>query len=243
MKIDYLDLLHPDPILIEGACNVRHIKIHELNGTKYKNYLWAISTLKITASDILKHFELLNDEEISSLSIEDINIFELWMSNESIAKALIKALGTFVVEPLSFNKSLMCIDAKSEGFTGQITRENFKNLLDAIFQMNFLSSKSSFEEAKPKNKRAAEMLKKFKELEEKKPTKRQKNIELSNIVSAICVGHNSYNMTNVWSLTVYQLYDQFFRQNSKNQIDVMASRWAAWGKEPFDFEVWYQSMK
>ena len=51
--------------------------------------------------------------------------------------------------------------------------------------------------------------------------------ELPNLISALCVQHNSINMCNVWDLTVYQLYDQFLRQSYLNQVNIHAMNYAA----------------
>ncbi len=69
------------------------------------------------------------------------------------------------------------------------------------------------------------------------------DINLANIISALSIQHNSYNMTNIWSLTVYQLYDQFFRLNIKTQVDINSMRWAAYGTEAFDYNLWFKSIK
>ena len=61
------------------------------------------------------------------------------------------------------------------------------------------------------------------------------------MVSALAVQHNSLNLSNIWDLTVYQLYDQFFRQNNKNQLDIHAMNYAGWGGE-FDPTSWFRAL-
>lgn len=65
--------------------------------------------------------------------------------------------------------------------------------------------------------------------------------ELPNLISALCVQHNSINMCNVWDLTVYQLYDQFLRQSYLNQVNIHAMNYAGWGGE-FDPNDWYKKL-
>lgn len=67
------------------------------------------------------------------------------------------------------------------------------------------------------------------------------DMELSNLVSSFCAFSPSYNLTNVWDLTIYQFYDQYHRLDSKIQLDVYGLRWAAWGKKDFDFSAWHKA--
>ena len=45
----------------------------------------------------------------------------------------------------------------------------------------------------------------------KKPQKVDPSFSLWNIIGAVTSRHPSLNLTNIWQLTVYQLYDQFAR--------------------------------
>lgn len=75
----------------------------------------------------------------------------------------------------------------------------------------------------------------------KKVRKENPDTALPNLISAFCAFSPSYNLTNVWGLTIYQFYDQYHRLDSKIQLDVFGLRWAAWGKKDFDFSLWHKA--
>jgi hypothetical protein len=67
-------------------------------------------------------------------------------------------------------------------------------------------------------------------------------MELPNLVAAVSAKHNSYNLFNIWGLTVYQLYDQFARIDIGVQLDIYGTRWAAWGQDAFDTGIWFKRL-
>lgn len=93
-----------------------------------------------------------------------------------------------------------------------------------------------------KNEKAKAIFEKIaqKKKEAKKQGK-QNQIGLGNIISYLCSQNCGYTFFNIWDLTIYQLFDQFFRQNIKVQTDIYGIRWAAFGEQPFDFSIYYQS--
>ena len=70
------------------------------------------------------------------------------------------------------------------------------------------------------------------------------NFDLGNVIAKLSAKTNSpYNLTNIYNLTVFQLYDQFYQIIQNNQIDGYVLKWAAWGSEEFDFSLWYNNNK
>ncbi len=139
-------------------------------------------------------------------------------------------------EALSF---FVCSDSSIS--VGDLLEEEFYEIRRVVRKINYLNGEESTAELKFRNNAARRIYEQTQQ-RRKKVTKKDESINLPNIISAVSVGHNSYNLTNIWELTIYQLYDQFFRQNMKVQMDTIGLRWAAWGKDKFDFDMWYRDL-
>lgn len=101
--------------------------------------------------------------------------------------------------------------------------------------MRLYPSRNHVDSAQPnrkqfRNDKAREIYEKLQRAKKKSPQQakeKQADASLPNLISALCVQHNSINMCNVWDLTVYQLYDQFLRQSYLNQVNIHAMNYAA----------------
>ena len=74
-----------------------------------------------------------------------------------------------------------------------------------------------------------------------KTSKRNKAIEIPNLISSIAAKSKSLNYTNIWKLTVYQLYDQFKREQMGEFLDIQKTSVAAYGNKEKQFKgnKWY----
>ena len=70
-------------------------------------------------------------------------------------------------------------------------------------------------------------------------TKQNEDFELGNVIASLCAKGVGYTLVDVNKLTVYQVYDQFYKTIKNNQVDAYAQKWAAWGTKDFDFATWY----
>lgn len=252
-KLTYEELIAPYPIYIPNIGYLKHPTLENvfklgMNEFSQSNYDGILNILCLTVPD---YFKIIKKEDVynslSSAEKQELCIFDLLILSEDMILSIINSLFFFIYGDISFNKDIKCFfvkDLDTNDIIGIINKYNFDDVCNLVKQLNRIDdSNSCMYSGKPKNKIAAEMAAKFKAHKEKSKQKESHNLNLADVISALCVQHNSYNMTNIWSLTVYQLYDQFFRQNIKTQIDISANRWAAWGSEPFDFELWFKSIK
>lgn len=205
--------------------------------------------LNILAMDTPNYFEIIGQkgiyEQLSSEEKSQITMFDLWTINQKNIESIQNSFSLFFLEKLMYSpteKSFALYDKNTNALSGHIHRGNFYDLCQMILQLNYIEEKG-FKNAKLKNKRAEQIAKKLKSATVQKSEQSNQDMSFANMLSALCVQHNSYNMTNVWSLTVYQLYDQFFRQNRKNQIDISSMRWSAYGTDDFDYSLWFQSIQ
>lgn len=236
-KLDQLQLISNDNIFYHGTCTLRHATLDDVKRiglSKYNEYL------NILHLDV----ETFNDQFGSKFDSENISIFDILSNTGAMRDFLCEALSFFIVEDIYFEPKYNAFKVHgSEGneFLGIINRNNYQEITSAIFQLNFIKD-DEVKATKNTGKKAKRILEKLKKGRSNlaKTKAGDSNINIPNMISSIVAYGNNYNYENIWSLTVYQLYDLFFRLNVKTQLDITGLRWAAWGKDEFDFSVWYK---
>ena len=61
---------------------------------------------------------------------------------------------------------------------------------------------------------------------------------LANIISKLCAVHPSYNLLNIYDLTVFQLYDAFFQYGYMRSTSLSEQIFSNHGGNSFKFENW-----
>lgn len=216
------------------------LKNHEVGYEEYSTYLFAIG---MTVDKFLELNGL--TERFAAISPEvkeNISALALMVVQPSWRALLVKALGFFVDGAVRYDAENNCIVVSAAGGEIQITDEIFIEMRRFIYQ----SACMEIADEKPAKfynetaKRIYEESKRIKANQVKTKKSHDVNLELWNVIGAVCVKHPSYNLINIWQLTIYQLYDQFFRLQSDVQFNTIAHRWAVWGKEQFDFSLWFK---
>ena len=99
--------------------------------------------------------------------------------------------------------------------------------------------------SKVKNKRALKILGKIKKAKQKlsKSNNSYVDTDLPNLISAIAAKSNSINLINIWDLTVYQLFEQFKKEQTNVYFDIQKMSVAAYGnkKNTFKGNEWYKN--
>ena len=236
-KLDHLQLISNDNIFYDGTCTLRHTTLADIKKiglSKYNEYL------NILHLDV----ETFNDQFGSKFDADSINIFNILTSNQSMRDFLCEALSFFIIENVFYEPNYHAFKVDGEKITdvlGIINCNNYNEIANGILQLNFIKD-DEITPDETKNSKLKDILKKFKKGRAKltKSKTGDSNINIPNMISSIVAYGNNYNYESIWSLTVYQLYDLFFRLNVKTQLDITGLRWAAWGKDEFDFSVWYK---
>jgi len=126
-----------------------------------------------------------------------------------------------------------------------IHRENFDSIVEVIKLQNYLMKTEEKEDDEFKNpaneetRLLAEQMKKNREKVKKKKQMQdeESDIDLSDIVSAVCSKSNSINKTNVWGFTLYQVYDEYARLELIDSYDFSIRAMMA-GAEKVDLKHW-----
>lgn len=226
IEYDGIRILHP-PHLID---------IKNIGYEKYNSYLNFLSI------DKNKYLEIVGISPNSICEIKDLCIFDIWISNLSMREQCQDVLSFFISGDVIYSISKNAFKVSHGNEEMFIDRNNYADIVSLILNLNCLNFEDSEEiifqdEA---SKKLYEKIQKAKK--EGKLKSDSKDFLLSNLISSVAAYGNGYTLNNLWDLTIYQLYDQFYRLDTKFHLDIIGTRWAAWGKEDFDFDVWHKDI-
>lgn len=251
-KIDEFYLISGLPFEYEGYTLVPPSLevIRDEKQCGYNKYLSYLFPFCITKQDIIKQMEL--EEWYNSLA-EDVKkqltVFNLLLFiNDEL---FINALQFFIEERVVYDRKqsrFLLYKNKKRKPVAEINKDNFTDLCQGVCQLNYRSytepedvDKYSFRSAKAKEKykRFLKEREKFNEIKSKSD-KNNDSFELGNVIASLSAKSPTYNLCNIYNLTVYQLYDQFYKTIKNNQVDTYAHKWASWGTDDFDFTIWFK---
>ena len=258
MKLEYFDLLSPEPIHIKDIGHIKSPTLREISKIRYAQYNQYLNILLFTPEDYYNNFEKDKVEWFKALdddSKSKIFLYDLIINNKIILYLFLESFNFFFEETIVFNTitNQFVLYESEEAVknedkpVGIIDNNNFYDVCDIILQRNNIFKNYANEDFKKvKNNRALEILKKLKKGQEKqnKINKYDKKVELPNVISALASYHNSLNMTNIWDMTVYQIYDQFKRVQNNSIYNIESTSISVWGdkENKFDSTKWYQLM-
>ena len=201
----------------------------------YETYRGFLSLFLMSQRDIFNLFELKVDESVSSLSpIQLITIIP------QLRATLLGSLSFFL-------RCNVCYSHEVGFFTEDGRSLSLTQILDIRkVILEFCNVEDNIEQeplvfASEKARRLYEKAQAGRAKLKGKSGVRDVDIELPNLIAAVSAYSPTYNLLNIWGLTVYQLYDQFSRLSGKFQLDVFGQKWAAWGTDDFDFSLWYKA--
>lgn len=246
MKLEYFDLLSPDPIYIQNVGGIISPKLKDISSIGINTYQYYLTILLM---DPKTYFNIIGrQEQFESLSEQDkaqINIFDLLTIDDDSIDLLQTVLNFFIKEDVVYSmKHKKFFVHKDNEVIGMIAKETYPQVCDLICRRNYIKSNQDENLLKVKNQKALEIMKKLQKGKSKKAkqTKTDKNMELGNIISAVANKSQSLNILNIWDLTVYQVWDCFSRLSNNNLYHIQSMSVAAWGNKDhsFDAAAWFR---
>ena len=190
-----LRLLAGMPIDINNLGILTPLKLKDITNIGESNYNELLSVLLIDKSNI----EGLNDQEISNLELLMVYSYQNLEFREKVLKSL----------KLFFNKEFLM---SNEGlFYCEdiiIDKEPFDEFQYALKCANHIEIKKEPEYV-PGNERARKFMEKLKL--NKQNIKKPETMNLHSIISGVAWKSNNMNIIDIFKLTIYQLYDAFYR--------------------------------
>ena len=250
----YLELNYFGPLEIEGVGHVRAPTVEEIalckasvteESTLYgeEAYNYYLELLIINRAKLLERYAS-SLEESSLQELDKLSLFTVLTLIPEVRDQLTESLNFFFEEEVvyDYEAGIYRLFVNYSDEVGQINEENFIEVKSLILKRCHIKPPKSTE-GKRRSKRMIEFDKKI-EAGRKKSRKwndEQKSMELGNIVSKVAARSNAADINDVYTWTIYQLYEQFGEINYAIQIDTIMKRWSTWGKDDYDFSSWYQS--
>ncbi len=242
--LSYFELLCPEPIPVEGVGHAHSPTLREIARLGYGRYGQYLGLLATELDSFLQMTNLtavynnLPENEKASVSL-----YDLLLVNQKTRELLESLFSFFFAESATFDQAASAFVLRagsSDEAAGTIDRDNFDKVRTMLLQLNYVQTTAP---GTAKNARAQKILDKIQKAKERQTSVKHKDqdFSLGNMISSLAAQHNSLHILNIWDLTVYQLYDQFFRQNNKNQMDIHALNYAVWGGE-FDPAGWFKAL-
>lgn len=243
----YEDLISGDSIYVDKVGHLRSPFLRELKPTqgigyfRYNFYLNLISWGKFDYIKFLRITGAVGGKGASALENPQIGVYEIVRLIRAAREALQEAMSFFMDEELRWNNKTQSFDAirkSDEKVVGNISKDNFEKVRQLMLQLNYVSVKES-KAPKFKDEKSKALWEKVQAYQQKLGTPRHdKALELGNIISKLCVASNTYNLFNVYDLTVYQLYDQFFQCGYLRAMSVSERAFSIHGGKKFKMETW-----
>lgn len=258
MKLDYYDLISPVPFVLPGIGSIRPPTLRDIARLTNRVYATYLALLNITpekyCTEINVHlkdwYQSLTEEQLSCLTMYDIAV-----SCEHLQQSFSSILDFFFLERIVYDSekdAFISVLPASKGkedtaeAVGIINKSNYLHICSLILQFNHIVTKETVNPDKVKNKKG---LARYMEMQAKRKKQRQikpkadSDLDLGNIISAVCTKHNSIHYINVWDMTVYQLWDTFARLRNHDIYESGRTSVSVWGdkENKFDFNLWYKN--
>lgn len=250
MKLSYEDLISGDAIPIVGVGHIKSPRLRELKpaqGVGYTTYNLYINLLAWEKNELLDFARSVSGKKLKALDNEKITSFDAAILIDGMRNLLQSAMGFFLIEEIVWDdktRSYLTNDKETKKQVGVINRENFDEVRDLMLQLNYINVSHNSKPPAFSSEKARvlwEAAQRHLKESAKKPS--DKRMELGNIISKIsCVGVG-YTLLNIYDLTVFQLYDQFFQYGYLRAMNISDMAFSNHGGKKFDIQAWLKPIK
>lgn len=244
VTLSYIDLLSPQPFMLQNIGGVVCPTLRQVQQIGYDTYQLYLSIILMTPQS---YFSMLPTDG----SMEETSVYELITGNSKLCLLAERALNFFLTGSVRFSPEYQCfflyekepgehVEQKPDGL---IHRELWQPLCQIIAQRNYVEypAASTLQVKSQKAKKRLERLEKLRP----KHRKVDHNMDIGNIISAVAGKSPSLNLINIWDMTIYQLWDTFYRLCNNHILNIQSMSVAAWGDQnhSFDSSSWYKNLR
>lgn len=245
MKLSYEALISGDIIFVEGVGNFRPPVVKDLKPTgiglwTYNLYLNVLSWEK---EDFLNQVRTVTKKEYKPLDNDKVTVFDAMTLLANWRELLRESMAFFIMEDIVWddeNGVFFTYDKNTKEKVGAIYKDNFEDVKDVILQLNYINVGESAKPISHTSKKSQELWEKaqkyLKDSASKKP--KDKSYELGNIISKLCAAGIGYTLFNIYDLTIFQLYDQFFQYGYLRAMNLNEMAFSNHGGDKFEMEAW-----
>lgn len=243
MKLSKMSLIGGGSIPIDGICTLKPIKLSEIRSEKgYREFLLALGTISVNIENFSESLGLKNFSFPKGISL-----FDRFYTFPSLRQQLKEALSFFIEEEIrEIKEDSWCFGVYGENEEipkAIIYGENYEKIRTAIMQMNFLKVENAeIEDLKFASEKARYVYEEIQKRKNKtqKHQKNNPNINIPNLIAAVSARSGTYNLLNIWELTIYQLHDQFLRIDKNTNIDIAGAPMLMFGDNAYHSDFWYE---
>lgn len=259
MHLDYFDLITPEPLPIPGAGSLKPPTLRDIARLTYPVYETYLAFLNMSP---LRYCTEVNPrlrgwyEALSPEQAELLSMYDIAVSNEEMAKLFSSIFQFFFTGEVAYSREndafllfSRVTDSGQEALPapgGSINKGNYAHIVTLILKLNHIDSKEPVDLTKVKNEKGRKIYQRIQKLKEEhaKTAKKNDDLDIGNIISAVCARHHSINYTNVWDMTIYQLWDTFHRLQAENAYEINKTMVSVWGdkEKKFDFNSWFKNI-
>ena len=246
-KFSYEELISGDSIYVADVGHIKSPFLWQLKPTQgigVWNYNFYLNILSWEKEDFLKFAKSTRLTAASTFKEkEKLNTFDVMILMGNFRELLQDAMAFFMDENLVWDASNYTFEVRSKEdnqIVGYIDRNNFDEVRDMMLQVNYIGLGEQAKPTKFTSDKAKELWelaqKHLKQTNVKNP--KDKKMELRNIISKLCAVSSGYTLLNIYNLTVFQLYDQFFQYGYLRAMDLNEMAFSNHGGKNFDFQAW-----
>ena len=247
MKFTYEDLISGDSIFVSGIGHFRSPQLKELKPTqgigtwKYNLY---IGLMAWDRSEIVKFMKITTGRNLRKLEQnEDLSLFDVMTLIDEPRMLLQNAMAFFMCETLTWDKisrAFITTSTDKNETIGSINRDNFEEVRDMMLQLNYISIGESAAPIQHSSAKAKELWERSQQYlkEQSSKSSKDKSYTFGNIVSKLCAANTGYTLFNIYDLTIFQLYDQFFQYGYLRAMSLNEMAFSNHGGEKFDMQAW-----
>lgn len=247
MKFSYVDLISGDSIPVSGIGHIRPPKLKDLKPTGgigtwlYNFYLNILSWDKEETLTFMKTAGIQTDKMAAK---EDLTTYDVLVLIPNFRQLLRDAMAFFIDELLVWDDSTFAFKTyekdDDQKVIGVINRNNYEDVRDMMLQVNYIGLGDKAKPTKFIDDKAKQMWEEIQEHLKKSKPHEDKRMELGNIISKLCAANSGYTLLNIYDLTIFQLYDQFFQYGYLRAMDLNERAFSVHGGKEFNFEKWLE---
>lgn len=250
MKLTYEDLISGDLIPVNNLGHLRPPQLREIikptEGIGTQTYYLYINVLAWDKASILKFFKSALGSNVAKLEDDRLSVFDVITLIEFSRELIKESLSFFLLEDIAWDEKArhFSVISREGQVVGYIDRENFEEVRDLMLQLNYIGVGKDAKPLKHSSRQAEELWERAQQYlkEESSKTHSDKTMSLGNIISKVCAVSTSYSLLNIFDLTIFQLYDQFFQCGYIRAMDLNDAVFSNHGGKDFDVQAWLKPL-
>lgn len=209
-----MKLLKGSELDIEGL-KIKPHTLHELvDVIGLDTYYKLIGFTVLQKKDVNEYLKL--DKEV----YDKTSVFQMLLANGALGKYIVDFL-KFVtrMDDVYYLDTMFCIMVYYQDHYVVINKDNVDRILGKIFKAYCITlPKQEKEDFKPANEAARKLMEQIRKNRAKAP-KPKAEFDLASIISGMAWKSANTNILDIWQLTLYQLYDGFYRLDIIDNYD------------------------